>query len=178
MNFESNKATIFITPRFEVVKESLTLNGNLKEFYYLLKPNAVAIIVEFKEKIGLVKINRHLIVENQFEIIGGRIEIDEDPLNAAKRELFEEVGIISENWSFITSVFPLPSITTEKVYIFLVTIDEYTKNTQLLQTDEGIIDFCFYSKKDVFEMIRNNQILNALDGYALYYYYLNMKNND
>ncbi len=162
MNLDSNKNILLRTPRFDVIKETI----GEKDFYYVSKPNAVAILVVKSNKVGLVKIHRNLIKDNHFEIIGGRIESEETPLVTAKRELKEEIGITSEKWSHINTLYPLPSVVTEKVYIFKAEVNKEVVS-KYLQVEEGLIDFNFYSKKEISEMISNKQIINAVDGFAL-----------
>lgn len=173
MTKNSENNIILSTPRFDVVHDKVNgSNGFTKDFYYIKKQNAAGVILVNKNNIGLVKIKRHILQESFYEIIGGRIENEEEPIESAKRELFEEVGLKSNNWKFLNIIYPLPSVTTEKVFLFMVEVS--IKQISMLETGEGIEEFDFYSKKKILELIVNNQINNSVDGFALLYY-LNFK---
>lgn len=103
-----------------------------------------------------------------YELPGGRIENDELPLEAAKRELKEETGLTSNVWEFLTCIHPLPSVTTEKVYIFSVNIDENAMiNLDLEAINEGIANFEFIEFEHISEILLQNKITCSVDGYAV-----------
>lgn len=157
------------TPRFTVYRDIVSDEiNNKKEYYYLKKPNAVTIIAHKKNKIAFLKSKRHLINIDGYELPGGRIEQNELPLEAAKRELEEETGLTSNAWDFLASIYPLPSVTTEKVDIFSVNIDE----NAILKLDseainEGIYCIKFVDFKCVLQFVMQNKIKCSIDGYAV-----------
>lgn len=54
------------------------------------------------------------------ELPAGLLEVaDEDPLEAAKRELVEEAGLEAESWSLLTDMFSSPGFAEEAVRIYL-----------------------------------------------------------
>ncbi|MCR4329389.1 MAG: NUDIX hydrolase [Candidatus Roizmanbacteria bacterium] len=80
--------------------------------------------------------------------IGGRLDLEENPLEAAKRELLEEAGMVSDTWQFWMSVQPSSVMdwaiftfiakkcrvvkpqnldSGEKISLKMVTFDEYLK---------------------------------------------------
>ncbi|MEC5384210.1 NUDIX hydrolase [Uliginosibacterium sp. H3] len=72
--------------------------------------------------------NGHLLVVRQYryaadtttlELPGGVIDDGEEPLLAAQRELLEETGYSSTDWSFVCSMFANPARQTNKVHLFL-----------------------------------------------------------
>ena len=157
------------TPRFEVIQDTINCDNNTQDFYYIRKPNAVSVIVVANGLIGLLKIKRHLVPTISYEIIGGRIEKNENSLLAAKRELLEEVGILAEDITLISETYPLPSVTTEKVYIYVAKV----KNIESIKIEshEGIIEFQFYTKNQVLELIRDLNVNCSIDAYALLFYF-------
>lgn len=54
-----------------------------------------------------------------WEIVEGGGPIEEDPLESAKRELLEEVGLKAENWQLIQEMDLSNSATTERALIYL-----------------------------------------------------------
>ncbi|MEM8858144.1 MAG: NUDIX hydrolase, partial [Chloroflexota bacterium] len=57
-------------------------------------------VVAFDEtgKVLIIDGYKHGIGESSWQIVGGYIEPDEYPLAAAKRELLEETGLMSDEW--------------------------------------------------------------------------------
>lgn len=53
------------------------------------------------------------------EVVAGGIERNEKPLQAAKRELREETGLIASQWKFLGKFFPLSTVMYSPQYIFL-----------------------------------------------------------
>ncbi|WP_054055848.1 NUDIX hydrolase [Alloactinosynnema sp. L-07] len=65
---------------------------------------------------------RHPLGRRIWELPAGLIDnADEDPVDAAKRELVEEVGLVAEDWSVLVDVAASPGFTDEVVRVFLAT---------------------------------------------------------
>ena len=52
---------------------------------------------------------------------GGSIEPDEKVEDAAKRELFEETGLIAESWEKLTVLETTPGFCNERIHLYLAT---------------------------------------------------------
>lgn len=88
-------------------------------------------VVKFKNKaIGIVPIDeegfvylvgqyRYPLGEYSWEIPEGGGPLDEDPLEAAKRELKEETGLTAQRWQRIGRIHTSNSVTDEEGFIFL-----------------------------------------------------------
>jgi 8-oxo-dGTP pyrophosphatase MutT (NUDIX family) len=170
MNFKSvNKEHIFSTPRFEVVRDEILIdNDTIQQHYYLNKPNAVLIIPVYNDNIGLIKTFRPAIKKESYELIGGRIEANEKPINTALREFKEECGLKPTNLSYFSDIHPLPSITNEKVYIFQAEIEDL--NPISLEKSELILDLNFYSLDQIKEYLLTGKFASAIDAFALSIY--------
>jgi ADP-ribose pyrophosphatase len=53
------------------------------------------------------------------EIPAGKLEVGEDPLLCAKRELLEETGYSATDWTYLGKIHPVISYSTELIEIFL-----------------------------------------------------------
>ncbi|HVK25836.1 MAG TPA: NUDIX hydrolase [Actinokineospora sp.] len=72
--------------------------------------------------VTLIHQYRHPLGRRIWELPAGLIDkADEDPVDAAKRELVEEVGLVAEDWSVLVDVAASPGFTDEVVRVFLAT---------------------------------------------------------
>ncbi|MEK6920861.1 MAG: NUDIX hydrolase [Nanoarchaeota archaeon] len=64
------------------------------------------------------------------EVVSGAIDEGEKPINAAKRELEEELGIQAEEWLDLGRVDPFTSVVHSPAYLFLARKLKFTKRKQ------------------------------------------------
>jgi 8-oxo-dGDP phosphatase len=84
---------------------------------------AVAIVaLDDEDQVTLIHQYRHPLGKRIWELPAGLIDhLGEDPLETAKRELVEEVGLAAENWSVLVDVAASPGFTDEVVRVYLAT---------------------------------------------------------
>jgi ADP-ribose pyrophosphatase len=84
---------------------------------------AVAILaLDDDDQVTLIHQYRHPLGKRIWELPAGLIDhLGEDPLESAKRELVEEVGLAAEHWSVLVDVAASPGFTDEVVRVFLAT---------------------------------------------------------
>lgn len=78
-------------------------DGKYGTFEGLKRKSGVKIFVTMKRKILLAR-ERQPGKGKFYTLFGGGIENNETPLQAAKRELFEETGLASKNWELFDTV--------------------------------------------------------------------------
>jgi len=87
---------------------------------YLTHPGAVAIVAILDDgRVLLERQYRYPIAKACIEIPAGKLEIGEDHLLCAKRELEEETGYTAKKWSYIRRIHPVISYSTELIDIYL-----------------------------------------------------------
>ena len=87
---------------------------------YLTHPGAVAILAILDDgRVLMERQYRYPIAKACIEIPAGKLEIGEDHLLCAKRELEEETGYSANRWSFIRRIHPVISYSTEFIDIYL-----------------------------------------------------------
>ncbi len=81
---------------------------------------AVAIVVYDEERVWLVRQPREAVNEPRLlEIPAGRLDVEgEEPLQAAQRELAEEIGLGASRWEPILEYYVSAGITDERVHLF------------------------------------------------------------
>ena len=84
---------------------------------------AVAIVtVDDEGRLVLIRQYRHPLARRLWELPAGLIDhAGEDPLEAAKRELVEEVGLAAAEWSVLVDIAASPGFTDEVIRVFLAT---------------------------------------------------------
>ena len=87
---------------------------------YLTHPGAVAIVAILDDdRVLLERQFRYPINKACIEIPAGKLEIGEDHLLCAQRELEEETGYTAKKWSYIRRIHPVISYSTEFIDIYL-----------------------------------------------------------
>ncbi|HEY7933777.1 MAG TPA: NUDIX hydrolase [Solirubrobacteraceae bacterium] len=84
---------------------------------------AVGILAHDNEQLWLVRQPREAVDEAELlEIPAGRLDVaQEAPLDCAKRELAEEIGLGAKRWQPILDYYSSPGFTDELVHLFLAT---------------------------------------------------------
>jgi len=85
-------------------------------------PGAVGIVaLDDLQRVVLVKQYRHAVRAMTIEIPAGTLNVGEDPLAAAQRELREEIGCRAEHIERMTGIDTAPSFSTEHIHLYLAT---------------------------------------------------------
>ncbi len=83
-------------------------------------PDAVGVVALVGDDVVLVRQHRQPIGGTTLELPAGVMDVEgEDPLDTGRRELAEECGLASDDWSVLTSVYTSPGWTTERVTLVL-----------------------------------------------------------
>jgi len=83
----------------------------------------------------LVRQYRYPFKKYILELPAGKLELHEDPLKAAQRELQEETGYTAEQYEKLTTIFTTPGFCNEVLHIYLAT--GLKKSRQGQHLDEG-----------------------------------------
>ena len=95
-------------------------NGQEAVREYLTHPGAVAIVALLDDgRVLLERQYRYPIAKACIEIPAGKLDLNEDPLLCAQRELAEETGYTATKWSYIRRIHPVISYSTEFIDIYL-----------------------------------------------------------
>lgn len=88
--------------------------------YLVAKADGVAVLPEIEENIFLLTCEyRYPIHKKIIGCPGGRVDNNEDPLVAGKRELLEETGYEASTWIPLDFFYPFPSASDQKVFLYL-----------------------------------------------------------
>lgn len=144
------------------------------DFHVLSAPAWVNVIpITPKNEIVLVEQFRYGIEQPTLEIPGGIVDSGESPLESAGRELLEETGFGSDQWSSLGKVSSNPAILDNYTHIYLA---ENCRRIQPQNLDEHehikvhIIPF-----DDFLQQIRNGVVHHAIVLAAVSRYLLNQQ---
>lgn len=115
--------TEFESPYVTVQKNAVELPDGLQidDFYTVTVPDAAMIVaLTVSNEVLLKKEFRYSCGEDMIECPAGTFEVDEtDPLAVAKRELLEETGYTSEDWTYLGETRESTAKLTNKMHIFM-----------------------------------------------------------
>ena len=105
------------------VDEFRYADGSTSEREVVAHPGAVAVIAHDDRHLYLVRQPREAVGEERLlELPAGKLDVEgESPLEAAKRELREEVGRTAAQWRQLKRFYSSPGFTDEEVWVFLAT---------------------------------------------------------
>ena len=119
---------------------------------------AVIGAINKQNEICLLKQWRHAVQQPIWELPAGCIEINEPPLETAKRELEEEAGVIANEWIDLGTIVTTPGFSNEVLYLFCAkNISSGTQNFD----DAEIIDAHWVPLEKAISMAKSGEITDA-----------------
>ncbi len=89
------------------------------EHVLVVTPQSCGVIVEDRDELLFTLQPRFAAQRQVIEIVKGGSEAAELPLDSAKRELREELGIVARSWSEMGTMYEIPSIVAPPLILFL-----------------------------------------------------------
>ncbi len=140
------------------------------QFYILHPSNWVNVIpVTTDGQVVMVSQYRHGIESDTLEIPGGMVDA-EDPssLAAAKRELFEETGYVSNNWVKLGTNHPNPALQSNTCDTYLAIDAQQIQKPEFDGSGTEIIKLRLVPIAEISELIKSGEITHALVLVAFY----------
>ncbi len=79
---------------------------------------ACVLPVDADGNVTMVRQFRYALGEELWELPAGKLEADEDPFEAAKRELGEECGLTADTYTELGVVYPTVGYDSERIYLW------------------------------------------------------------
>ncbi len=168
--YERHRNEDFVLPR--ETQENLLLETRIlrmvrkvyeggMERVYLEHPVAVTIVATTENhELILIKQFRAPAREWLWEIPAGTLEPKEDILKCAQRELEEETGFASQEWSYLFPVFLAPGYSSEIIHFFRARNAIPVENARAGDEDE-VIYYLKINREQALEMLQKGEIKDA-----------------
>ncbi|MGQ9700686.1 MAG: NUDIX hydrolase [Candidatus Bipolaricaulaceae bacterium] len=119
----------------------------------VVHPGAVALLVTDEQgRVLLVRQSRAAAQGEVWEIPAGTMEPGETPQETAKRELWEETGLVGEEWHYLGAFWPTPGYSSEKIHLFWV-----LKVSGALHAEQEIEEAKFFTVEEVLALAQQGQ---------------------
>lgn len=133
-------------------------SGIIVEPFYVIEGNACSIVfvTDDQNRVLLVRHYRYPIDAVGYELPGGNLNLGEDVLIGAQRELLEECGCVAENWRVLSTHYADPCRGTTSLHLCVANRAKIVSATQLDAEEHIIAEFV--PPAQVFELMRNGGI--------------------
>lgn len=153
-----------------VDKVLLPTGAVIDEYYVLEYPDWINTIAITKDgKFVFVRQYRYAIGKTVHELCAGVVEKDEDPMDAAKRELSEETGFGGGKWTHWMDISANPSTHTNLTHCFLATDVVLLCAPHLDQTEDVKMEL--FTREEVWQMLSRGEIWQSLMAAPLWKYF-------
>ena len=125
----------------------------------------------------MIKLYRYPAKRYMWEFPAGMIEDDETPVEAGRRELFEETGVASNGAVLIGSQTPISGFVGDTFYTVFAQIPEIEIGDVIPQFEEGIVEAKIVTRQELVAMAASQEIEDGVTLMCLarYWAYLEQK---
>ena len=159
----------------EILKETYKLpNEKTVEKEKVIKnggKNSVIIIAITQDKEYIITFQNRIKDKKIAEFPSGYIENGEDPIEAARRELQEETGYVSDDLFIVDEAFTSPGIDNSITYIVIA--NNCIKTDEIKTNGTELVNYGLFSEVELKYLISNNIMNGAMNKLAYY----NLVNN-
>ena len=134
-------------------------DGSVREREVVEHPGGVSVaLLTDEDEVLMVRQYRYALKEELWELPAGKLEKDEDPFEAAKRELEEECGVTAERFINLGVLYPTVGYDSEKIYIWAA---KGLKPTSQHLDDGEFLDVAALPFDDVLQMVMTDEIRDS-----------------
>ena len=133
--------------------------GNIRKREIVSHPGG-SVVVPMVDNSDVILVRQYRYPHKKFilEVPAGKLEPNEDPLDAAKRELQEETGFTADRYEKLTTMYTTPGFCNEVLHIYLATGLKKSALGQTLDEGEQSLTVEYIPLSTVVEMIARGEI--------------------
>ena len=121
--------------------------------------------VDADGSVTMVRQFRYAFGEEIWELPAGKLEADEDPFEAAKRELSEETGYEAEGWQHLLSIATTPGFSDEIIHLYKAWgLRKFAQHTD----EDEFIGVQAFTPAQLQEMVARGELYDSKSLCALY----------
>lgn len=116
-----SQKTVYKSELFNIVETKLLLDNDKKHIYHdvEVQPTVFIFPLTNENEIYLVREYRYLLKKTVFSAVAGFVKNGETSIQAAKRELKEEAGLIASHWEELLRMNTENSVVKSQKHLFL-----------------------------------------------------------
>ena len=132
-------------------------------------PGSVVVLPVLPDgRVLLIQQYRYAARQYLWELVAGRMDHGETPIEGAARELREETGYRAKHLKVFLEFFPTPGFLEEKMYLLLA---EGVTAGQAAPEEDEKIDVAAYTPKQLKQMLRAGKLKDAKSIAGLLFYF-------
>ena len=155
-----------------IIEEVEDAHGNIRKREIVSHPGG-SVIVPLLDNGNVIFVRQYRYPHKKFilEVPAGKLEPNEDPLTAAKRELQEETGYTADMYEKLTAMFTTPGFCNEVLHIFLA--ENLSPGNHAREEGEEGMEIIELSLTEAEDKIRYGEIVDAKTIAGIYMYKMN-----
>ena len=148
---------------WNVRRDRFLYAGNEIAREYIDHPGAVAVLVLDDDRVCLIKQYRHPIATREWELPAGLLDFaGESALDAAKRELAEEVDLVAADWSVLADFHTSPGGNNEALRVYFARSVTAAAEVFARTDEESEIETRWVALDDVVEAVLDRRLQNSI----------------
>ncbi len=173
-----NSKTVYKNKWMELIEDKIVLEKDGTKVHegiyaYVKKSKSVFIIAKNdNEEIYFIRQNRYPLGQILIELPAGSTE-GKDTLFAAKKELYEEIGIKAQKWTLLGTFFPTPSSGNQECFVYLA---EDLNEAEVNNDPNEAIEEVFKVTTDELQTFQSNNDIRDGETLAALNIFFNSKN--
>jgi ADP-ribose pyrophosphatase len=149
---------------WDIRRDVVDYDGNEITREYTDHTGAVAVLaIDAEGRALIIQQYRHPIRLRDWEIPAGLLDVEgEDPLDAAKRELEEEVDLVAEQWDELIEFYSSPGGSNELIRVYRATgLSASSKPFERFDEEAGIVKR-WVPQQEIIDAVLDGRLKNSI----------------